>query len=169
MGPVRQRENFHRAGIGMYYDMVDTLSYLVDQTPPVSGAASFGSQSLFNVIPVSTASQPPACGPGVPIPCSTFAPKSTEPNYRAPVVISWNFTIEQQLNNSTAFRLGYVGFQGDQQFVTIDPTPSRPRFAPAPPVALRVARVLPPAPGLRLPRVRAYFPVTNRPNQYLTS
>jgi hypothetical protein len=158
-----------RAGIGMYYDMVDTLSYLVDQTPPVSGAASFGSQSLFNVIPVSTASQPPACGPGVPTPCSTFAPKSTEPNYRAPVVISWNFTIEQQLNNSTAFRLGYVGFQGDQQFVTIDPNTIPSQVCTSAAGCLAGGTSTSASTRSTVAQGTRYFPVTTRPNQYLTS
>jgi hypothetical protein len=155
-----------RAGAGIYYDLVDTLSYLVDQTPPVSGAASYGAQSLFAVIPVNTAFQPPACGPGVPAPCSTFAPKGTQGNYNVPAVYSWNLTIEQQLTSNTAFRVAYVGFQGIHQFVTMDPDtiPSQ--------VCGNASGCL--AGGVNSAKSTVaqgtrYIPVGSRPNPYLTS
>ena len=119
--PFRKGKTSIRAAAGIYYDLVDTLSYLVDQTPPFNGSLTFASQPLFNIIPAILGSEPAPCGPGVPTPCSTFAPKSTQPDFKTPAINSWNFTVEQQLNGSMALRVGYVGFTGHHQFVTIDP------------------------------------------------
>jgi len=155
-----------RAGAGIYYDLADTLSYLVDQTPPVSGAAQFNGQSLFTWIPVTRASQPPPCGPGVPQPCINFAPKGTQANYNTPSVYSWNFSIEQQLSNSTAISIAYVGWRGVHQFVTTDPN-----TIPAQ-VCSDAAGCL--AGGVNAARTTVaqgtrFIPVGNRPNPYLAS
>jgi len=156
-----------RAAAGIYYDMVDTLSYLVDQTPPVSGSASYGAQSLFNVIPINTKTpQAPVCAPGVPNPCTLYAPKSTQPNFKTPAIYTWDLSIEQQLNGSTALRASYVGFQGNHQFITIDPNtiPSQ--------VCANAAGCL--AGGVNaatstVAQGTQYIPVGTRPNPYLTS
>jgi hypothetical protein len=155
-----------RASAGIYYDLADTLSYLVDQTPPVSGAAQFNGQSLFTWIPVTQASQPPACGPGVPQPCVNFAPKGTQSNYNTPAVYSWNFSIEQQLGTTTALTLGYIGFRGVHQFVTTDPN-----TLPAQ-ICSNAAGCL--AGGVNatrttVPQGTKYIPVGTRPNPYLAS
>jgi hypothetical protein len=163
-----------RAGAGIYYDLVDTLSYLVDQTPPVSGAAQFNGQSLFTWIPVTPASQPPACGPGVPQPCVNFAPKGTQANYNTPAVYSWNFSIEQQLSNSTALSVGYVGFRGVHQFVTTDPN-TIPAQVCSNPAGCLAGGVNPVTLSGGLPgrttvaQGTKYIPVGTRPNPYLAS
>src|SRR5262249_36458344 len=36
-----------RTSAGIYYDLVDALSYLADTTPPLSGAAEYPNQQLF--------------------------------------------------------------------------------------------------------------------------
>src|SRR5262249_43536428 len=146
-----------------YYDLVDALSYLADTTPPLSGSASYSTQSLFSVIPVDRSFQPPPCtgGPNVPAPCNIYAPKSVEPNFKTPTLNSWNLTIEQQLSKDLALRVGYVGFQSYHQFVTVDPNtiPSQ--------ICANAAGCL--AGGVNAARSTApqgaeYVPVTTRPN-----
>jgi hypothetical protein len=155
-----------RAGAGIYYDLVDTLSYLVDQTPPVSGAAQFNGQSLFTWIPVTPASQPPACNVGVPQPCVNFAPKGTQANYNTPAVYSWNLTVEQQLSGAMALSVGYVGFRGVHQFVTTDPNtiPAQVCSNPAGCLAGGVN-----AAKTTVAQGTKYIPVGTRPNPYLAS
>ncbi len=116
-----------RAAFGTYYDQLDSLIYFVDQTPPLNGAATFGSAaapvSLFSIIPVNTAAPlKPPCSPGVSTSlCNIYAPKGVQGSYKIPTVESWNFSVEQQLAHATALRLTYVGSHTYHQWVSIDP------------------------------------------------
>ena len=116
-----------RAAFGIYYDQHDALIYFVDQTPPLNGAATYGSASapvsLFSIIPVDTSAPlKPPCSPGVPTSqCNIYAPKTVQPDYKVPTVNSWNFSVEQQLARATALRLGYIGSHTYHQWINIDP------------------------------------------------
>ena len=110
-----------RAGYGMYYTLIDNLSFLLNSLPPANGSVTF-TGALSNFLPITPGQQPPrACGPGVPTPCSTFAPQGTEAAAKTPTVNEWNLTIEQQLGSNMAVRVGYVGSFGYHGFLSIDP------------------------------------------------
>src|SRR5438128_9053913 len=101
-----------RAGFGIYYTLIDNLAFLLNSLPPYNGSVTF-SGALSNFLPITPGVQPPpACGPSVPTPCSTFAPQGIEAAAKTPTVNEWNLTIEQQLSSSMAFRAGYVGSFG---------------------------------------------------------
>ena len=113
-----------RAAFGTYYDLVDWLAFIVDVTPPLAGAAALSNVPLFSVVPLSASlALPPACGPNSPaLPnCIAFSPRSFESNYKTPTVESWDFAIEQQLNQNTALRVAYVGSEGFHQLTVVDP------------------------------------------------
>ena len=112
-----------RAAGGIYYDMLDWLLYFVDTTPPLNGAVTFTNKSLFSIIPVNnTVPVLPACSATLTPPnCSTFLPKSIQSNYQIPTVISWNLTLEQQLDKSTALRVAYIGSHNYHNWLTGDP------------------------------------------------
>src|SRR5262249_41535818 len=113
-----------RTGFGAYYNMVDTLSYFADVTPPLAGAADFANVSLFSLIPLDrSAPLAPPCsgGPGVPKPCNIYSMKSMDPNYKVPPVYSWNFGVEQQLTRQTALRVNYVGSHAYHLSFNTDP------------------------------------------------
>ncbi len=64
MGSFRERQDLVRAGFGIYYSLIDDLSFLLNALPPANGSASF-SGPLLPLIPVTPGVQPPpSCGPG---------------------------------------------------------------------------------------------------------
>ncbi len=101
-----------RAGYGMYYSLIDDLSFLLDSIPPYNGSVSLKG-SLPSLLPI-TAGVPPAAG-------TIFAPQGVQPNAKTPTVEEWNFTIEQQLSRNTVLRTAYVGSFGYHGFVDVDP------------------------------------------------
>jgi hypothetical protein len=109
-----------RAGFGTYYSLIDDLSFLMNSLPPANGSASYGG-ALLPLLPVTPGVQPPpSCGPGVPTPCTTFAPQGVQPDAKTPTVEEWNFRVEQQLDQNTVLRVAYVGSHGYHGFVSID-------------------------------------------------
>jgi hypothetical protein len=110
-----------RAGFGIYYTLIDNLSFLLNSLPPYNSSITF-TGALSNFLPITPGVQPPpACGPGVPAPCSTFAPQGVEGAAKTPAVNEWNLTIEQQLGSDMALRVGYVGSFGYHGLLSIDP------------------------------------------------
>src|SRR5262249_51447450 len=86
-----------RAGFGTYYSMIDDLSFLLNSLPPTNGSIT-SSGSLFSITPVIPgAAVPPSCGPGVPTPCTTYAPQGVQANAKTPTVQEWNFSVEREL------------------------------------------------------------------------
>src|SRR5581483_6305701 len=84
-----------RAGFGTYYSLIDDLSFLLNSIPPYNGSISL-TGSLPSLVPLSpTATVPPSCGPGVPSPCTIYAPQGVQQNAKTPTVQEWRFTVEQ--------------------------------------------------------------------------
>jgi hypothetical protein len=113
-----------RAGYGMYYSLIDDLAFLVNSLTPYNGSASFANTSLFAIpgFPFTPGvAPPPSCGPGVPSPCTIFAPQGIQPNAKTPAVQEWNLAVEQQLSRNTSLRVAYVGSFGVHEFLSIDP------------------------------------------------
>ncbi len=101
-----------RAGYGMYYSLIDDLSFLLNSIPPYNGSVSKVG-SLPSLLPIT---------PGVPpAPGTIFAPQGVQPDAKTPTVQEWNFTIEQRLSQNTALRVAYVGSFGYHGFLSIDP------------------------------------------------
>jgi hypothetical protein len=102
-----------RAGFGVYYSLIDDLSFLLNSLPPYNGAASFNNVSLPSIIPILRGVQPP--------PSTSFAPQGVQADAKTPAVNEWNFAIEQQLDRNTALRIAYVGSFGYHGLLNIDP------------------------------------------------
>ncbi len=110
-----------RAGFGMYYSLIDAPSFLLSALPPYNGSASFAG-SLPSLLPIDlSAPIDPSCGPGVPAPCTTYAPQGLQANAQTPAVQEWSFSIQQQLDRNTALRVAYVGSHGYHGLLNIDP------------------------------------------------
>jgi hypothetical protein len=111
-----------RAGYGLYYSLIDDLSFLLNSLPPYNGTASYSNASLPSLLPIVTGVPPaPSCGPGVPTPCTTYAPEGVQPNAKTQAVNEWNFGIQRELNTQTSLRVTYVGSFGYHGLVSIDP------------------------------------------------
>jgi hypothetical protein len=111
-----------RAGFGIYYSLIDNLSFLLNSLPPYNGSATF-TGPLSNVLPIAAGVAPPdACIANAPAgSCSIFAPQGIEPAAKTPAVNEWNLTIEQQLGASTTIRVGYIGSFGYHSLLSLDP------------------------------------------------
>jgi hypothetical protein len=108
-----------RAGYGMYYSLIDDLSFLLNSIPPYNGSVSLKG-SLPSLVPIT---------PGVPpAPGTIFAPQGVQPNAKTPTVQQWNFTVEQQLSHNTVLRAAYVGEFGFHGLVSVDPNAIQPQI-----------------------------------------
>jgi Carboxypeptidase regulatory-like domain/TonB-dependent Receptor Plug Domain len=155
-----------RAGFGLYYSLIDALSFLLNYVPPFNGTATF-SGSLPSLLPITpSVSVPPACGAGVPSPCTTYAPYGVQPNAQTPTVAEWNFSIQQQLSTNTALRVAYVGSHGYHGLLSIDAN-----SIPAQ-VCDDASGCLAGGDGTNksvVPQGAQYIPVGTRPNPYVSA
>jgi carboxypeptidase family protein len=157
-----------RAGYGIYYSLIDDLAFLLNSLPPYNGAATFANVSLFSnpPFPVISGQQPaPSCGPGVPSPCTIFAPQGVQANAKTPTVQEWNLAIEQQISHNTALRVAYVGSFAYHELLSIDPNTipaqicSNSGGCPSGGIAATKGNV---------PQGAQYIPVGTRPNRFLS-
>jgi hypothetical protein len=156
-----------RAGFGTYYSLIDSLSFLLNSLPPYNGSVSFSHVPLSSILPVvPNVPVRPSCGPGVPQPCTTYAPQGVQANAQTPTVEEWNFAVEQQLSHDTALRVAYVGSHGYHGLLSIDPN-----SIPAEICSNADGCTSGGTPGTTkgtVPQGAQYIPVTSRPNPYLS-
>jgi hypothetical protein len=161
-----------RAGFGTYYSLIDDLSFLLNSLPPYNGSIT-SSGSLFSITPVVPgAAVPPSCGPGVPSPCTTYAPQGIQANAKTPTVQEWNLSVERELGASTVLRAAYVGSFSYHGLLSVDPNsiPAQICAASAGCTAGGVATSGAPATAANQSHVAEgaqYIPVGTRPNPYL--
>jgi hypothetical protein len=156
-----------RAGFGTYYSLIDDLSFLMNSIPPYNGSVSFSNTALSSFVPLTPGvPPPPSCGPGVPTPCTTYAPQGVQPNAKTPTVQEWNFTVEQQLAPSMSLRVAYVGSFGDHGFVSVDPNSIPLQICSN--ASGCTAGGTPGTTKSTVPQGAGYIPVGTRPNPYLS-
>ncbi len=98
------------------------MSFLLNSVPPYNGSISFANKSLQSIVPIASGvASPPTCGPGVPQPCTTYAPQGVQPNAKTPTVQEWNLTLERELGANTVLRVAYVGAFGYHGLLSVDP------------------------------------------------
>jgi Carboxypeptidase regulatory-like domain/TonB-dependent Receptor Plug Domain len=156
-----------RAGFGTYYSLIDALSFLLSSLPPYNGSASF-TGSLPSLLPITAnVPVPPSCGPGVPAPCTTYAPQGVQANAKTPTVEEWNFSVQQQLDSNTALRFAYVGSHGYHGLLSIDPNTVPAQICDSPSGCTAGGTGTTKS---TVPQGAEYIPVTaTRPNPYLSA
>ncbi|MFN7923574.1 MAG: carboxypeptidase regulatory-like domain-containing protein [Bryobacteraceae bacterium] len=156
-----------RTGFGTYYSLIDDLSFLLNSLPPHNSALT-STGSLSSIVPIVPGTPiPPACGPGVPAPCSTFAPQGVQADAKTPAVQSWNLTIEQQLGPATALSAAYAGSFGYHGLLSIDPNTIPARICSSDAGCLAGGIATAAGSQSRVARGAQYIPVGSRPNPYL--
>jgi hypothetical protein len=154
-----------RASFGMFYSLIDDLSFLLNSLPPANGAVSLASTSLLSIIPMKPGVMPaPQCSATVLPPCTTFAPQGVQPDAKTPAVNEWNFTVEHQLDRNTSLRVAYVGSFGYHGLVSVDPNDIPAQICGS---ATCVSGGTPGTTKGSVAQGQQYIPVTTRPNQYL--
>jgi len=155
-----------RAGFGTYYSLIDDLSFLLNSVPPYNGALSFAGVSLPSILPIlPNVAPPPSCGPGVPAPCTTYAPQGVQGNAKTPTVEEWRFTLERQLDLNSVVRLAYVGSFGYHGLLSVDPNTIPAQVCGS--TSGCKAGGTPGTATSTVPEGAQYIPVGTRPNPYL--
>ncbi|MFL6449579.1 MAG: carboxypeptidase regulatory-like domain-containing protein [Bryobacteraceae bacterium] len=154
-----------RAGFGIYYSLLDSLSKL-NAIPPFNGTLAFSNVRLSSIVPIdpATPAQPP-CSPTLRTGCVIYSPQGVQPDVKTPTVERWSLRIEQELDAKTVLRVGYVGSFGYHDLISIDPNSIPGQVCPAPGGC--VSGGTGSAQGL-VPRGARYVPVGTRPNPFLS-
>ncbi len=155
-----------RAGVGMYYSLIDDLSFLLNSLPPANGSISLSNVSLLSTIPLAPGIAPaPQCtvSPS-PTACTTFAPQGVQPDAKTPTVEEWNFTIERQLDKNMSLRASYVGSFGYHGFVSVDPNDIPAQICAS---ATCVSGGTPGTTKGSVVQGQQYIPISGRPNPLL--
>lgn len=119
--PFGSKTTVIRAGFGVYYALIDNLSYRLDQNAP------FNTVSAVKNIPFSTIA-PDATYAG-----SRVIPSGVQPDLKTPTVESWTLKIDQQLTPTTTFSVGYIGSHGYHELLSVDANLPTPTICPAAP------------------------------------
>ncbi len=101
-----------RAGIGMYYSLLDDLAFW-----------SIGNPPFTQRIQVANAPFPfPQITPAniLSLPGVVLAPRSLQQDMKTPTLIGYNFKIEQELMRNLAVTFGYTAFHGYHDYGTKD-------------------------------------------------
>jgi Carboxypeptidase regulatory-like domain len=115
--PLGLKKTVIRAGFGMYYYLLDNLSYRLDQTPPFNTvyavkAVTGGTLPFSDISPTANYS---ALGFN-----DSIVPSGVAPNVKTPTVESYSLKIEQEIAPNTSLSIGYVGSHGYHELLSVD-------------------------------------------------
>jgi hypothetical protein len=119
--PFGWKSTVIRAGFGTYYDLLDNLSYRLDQNAPYNTVAAVKSIPFSSISP--TASYPAA----------KIVPSGVQSNLQTPAVESYTLKIEQQITRTTSLSVGYIGSHAYHELLSIDTNLPKPTICPASP------------------------------------
>lgn len=117
--PFASKKTVIRAGVGVYYALLDNLSYRLDQNPPYNTV-----YAVKNIPFSSIASDSTYAGAKV-------IPSGVQPNLQTPTVESYTFKIEQQITRNTVLSVGYIGSHGYHELLSLDTNLPVPTICPA--------------------------------------
>ena len=125
--PFGSKKTVIRAGAGIYYALIDNLSYRLDQNGPFNTVYAVKSVPVSTILGATTS-------PFTPIAGTKIIPSGVQPDLKTPTVYSYNLKIEQQITPNTTLSVGYVGSHGIHEILSIDANvPSSVVICPASP------------------------------------
>lgn len=119
--PLGLKKTVVRGGFGLYYSLLDNLSYRLDQNTP------FNSVFAVKNIPFSS------IAPGASYPGQKITPSGVQPDLWTPAVESWTLQVEQGITPNTSLTFGYIGSHGYHGLLSLDANLPTPTVCPASP------------------------------------
>jgi hypothetical protein len=119
--PFASKKTVIRVGFGIYYALLDNLSYRLDQNGPFNTV--FAAKNL----PFSSIA-PDASYSGV-----KAIPSGVQPDLKTPTVESWSLKIEQELSANTSLGVSYIGSHGYHELLSADANLPSATICPASP------------------------------------
>ncbi|HEV1994911.1 MAG TPA: carboxypeptidase-like regulatory domain-containing protein [Candidatus Acidoferrum sp.] len=119
--PFASKKTVIRAGAGMYYALLDNLSYRLDQNGPYNTVFAVKNIAVLNIAPDAVYTG------------AKVIPSRVQPDLRTPTVESWTLKIEQQLSPNTSLGVSYIGSHGYHEILSIDANLPSPTICPASP------------------------------------
>jgi hypothetical protein len=119
--PFGSKKTVIRGGAGLYYALLDNLSYRLDQNAPFNSVFAVKNINFSSIAPDATYTG------------SKLVPSGVQPDLQTPTVESWTLKVEQQISPSTSLGIGYVGSHGYHELLSIDANLPATTICPASP------------------------------------
>ncbi len=119
--PVRSHNTVIRGGFGLYYALLDNLSYRLDQNGPFNTVLAVKNIPFASIAPESTYSG------------ARIIPSGVQPDLRTPTVASWSLKVEREVFSNTSLSFGYIGSHGYHGLLSLDANLPAVTICPASP------------------------------------
>ena len=119
--PFGLKKTVVRGGAGLYYALLDNLSYRLDQNAPFNTVLAVKNIPFSSIAPRSTYTG------------EKVIPSGVQPDLWTPAVESWTFKVEQEVSPDTSLSVGYIGSHGYHGLLSLDANLPTPTICPASP------------------------------------